>query len=102
MSRRRGRVELPEYAGMARRVIRAYGRRFAEEGDEPELIELLNLRDQLDATIDEATSHILARGSQSWTTIGRALGVSRQAARQAGLRRARRLEKAATLAATTE
>ena len=101
MSRKKGRVELSEYAGMARRVLRAYGERFASEGDEPELIQLLDLRDQLEQTIATATDHMLERESQSWTTIGRALGISRQAARQAGLRRKKRLAKAATLEATT-
>lgn len=78
---------------MARRVLRAYGERFADEGDEPDLVTLLELRDQLDATIDTATNHLLDRGTQSWTTIGRALGISRQAARQAGVRRQKRLAK---------
>lgn len=94
MSRRRGRVELPEYAGMVRRLLRAYGARFATEGDEPELVEMLEMRDRLNEAIVVATDHMLSRGSQSWTTIGRALGISRQAARQAGIRRAKRLRDA--------
>lgn len=82
MSRKRGRVSLVEYAGMARRVIRAYGERFAEEGDEPELRELVKLRDQIEMTIEVAVNAMYARGDDiSWTRIGDALGMTREGAR---------------------
>jgi len=83
MSRKRGRVELGEYAKMARRVVRAWGQRFAEEGDEPELMELVKLHAEVDAAIGQAVMHLRSRGDDvSWAVIGNALGITRQAARQ--------------------
>lgn len=84
MSRKSGRVELSEYAGMARRVIRAYGRRFAEEGDEPELAQLAELAQELDETIATAIEHMRTRGSVpiSWRRIGEITGKTGEGARK--------------------
>lgn len=81
MSRKRGRIETSEYAGFARRVLRAYGKRVAEEGDEPELADLIKMRIELDAAIQTAVDGMRSRGSDiSWSRIGSAVGISRQAA----------------------
>lgn len=83
MSRKRGRVELSEYASMARRILRGWARRFSSEGDEQELMQLLDLRYELDVAIRRAIIEIRGRGEDvSWTTIGDMAGISRQAARQ--------------------
>lgn len=90
MSRRKGRVELREYAGMARRIIRAYGARFAEEGDEVELRELAELRVALNEAMLEALTHMRARGTDvSWARLGRAMGMTGEGARQVWLRNRR-------------
>lgn len=110
MSRARGRVELPEYASMARRVIRAYGHRFAEQGDEAELRELLEMTEVVNAEIRHAIGHIRLRGRDiNWQTIGDMAGMTRQAARQRWDDKARQVQAegrrrraAATVDATTE
>jgi hypothetical protein len=83
MSRRKGRVELAEYAAMARRVVRAFGRRFAEEGDEPELRDLYLLQQEVDEAMRQAVAHMRSRGGDiSWRRIGRAVGMTGEGARQ--------------------
>lgn len=72
-------VETAEYAGMVRRVLRAMGRRASDDVDA--LAELVALRAELDRVADQAARDCHAAG-YSWTEIARALGVSRQAARQ--------------------
>jgi hypothetical protein len=74
------RVETPEYASFCRRVIRAYARRVAE-ADEVDLGEMLKVRDEMDAAIRAAVDGMRDRG-ESWTYIGKGLGVSKQAAEQ--------------------
>lgn len=71
-------VETPEYARMVRRVIRAYSRRVAD-GDEIDLRTMLEARDDLDQAITEAVAGLRSRG-YSWAYIGRAAGITRQAA----------------------
>lgn len=74
--------EVGEYAGMVRRVIRAHGRRVAA-ADPEDLVELVALRDVLEAAIDEAVTGMRAAPrSASWTAIGDALGITRQGAFQ--------------------
>lgn len=74
--------EAPEMGAMLRRMVKAMGRR-AGEGDLECLVELR----QLKADIDQA----IAAGARaahdgpaafSWTDIGDAVGITRQAARQ--------------------
>lgn len=81
MSRRRGPVETPEYAAMVRRMIRSYGRRVAD-ADPEDLAELVAIREVLDEAIDEAVEGMREARAISWGQIGRALGITRQAAQQ--------------------
>jgi hypothetical protein len=80
---RRGRdVETPEYAGFARRILRAMGRRVGA-GDIAALPELVALRDELDAVIGESVAALRSEPHcYSWQEIADRLGVSRQAAQQ--------------------
>lgn len=71
--------ETPEYAGFARRAIRAYGRRVAD-ADPEDLREMLEMRVVLEEAIATAVDGL--RDRASWTDIARALGVSRQGAQQ--------------------
>lgn len=80
LTRVRREREVPEYAGMVRRVIRAHGRRVAA-ADPEDLVELVEMRDVVEEAISEAVSG-LRSGGCSWGQIGRALGLSRQAVRQ--------------------
>lgn len=74
-------VETSEYIAAARRFIRAAGRRVAD-GDDVELREIVSLYSELDAAVaygvGDQTSGIKSR--QSWAYIGKALGISREAA----------------------
>lgn len=79
------RHEAPQIGAMAGRVLRSLARR-AGEGDVEGLEELVRLQAVLDQAITEAAQGLHDRG-QSWTYIGEALGVSRQAARQLVQRR---------------
>lgn len=67
------------FLGMVRRMLLAGARRVANEGDEPELLELLQLQHALDEAFQVAVDGWRARGI-SWATIGAAAGVSKQAA----------------------
>lgn len=71
-------IETSEYLEMLGRMIRAAGKRVAQ-ADEPELRQLVELVRELESAIDYAISGMRENGS-SWTQIGFALGVSRQAA----------------------
>lgn len=71
-------VETMDYLSMLRRMIRAAGRRVAES-DEPELAALLALRLDLDAAITAAVQG-QHEGGRSWSAIGAAGGMSKQAA----------------------
>ena len=74
-------VENREFAAFGRRIIRAHARRVAA-ADPTALRDLVQLRDALEAAMDDATASTLHAAGFSWTEIGRELGVSRQAARQ--------------------
>ena len=74
-------VETPEFAAMVRRVIRAYGRRVVH-GDEPDLAELVGLRDVIEESIAVAVHGQRAMYGRSWSEIAAGLGTTRQAAQQ--------------------
>ncbi|MFE9916614.1 hypothetical protein ACFYPG_15805 [Micromonospora sp. NPDC005553] len=78
--RRRDVVENDEFAGFARRIIRAHGRRVAT-GDVEALRDLIALSSVIDDAIGEAVIGLRAFG-YSWAEIGSRLGISRQAAQQ--------------------
>jgi len=77
--RKRVRPE-DEAAKAAGRFMRAQSRK-AAAGDPEDLLPLMALRAELDAAITAATEGLLDQG-RSFTEIGDALGISRQAARQ--------------------
>lgn len=78
--KRREVVENDEFAGFARRIIRAHGRRVAT-GDVEALRDLIALSTTLDNAITDAVVGLRAFG-YSWAEIGTRLGISRQAAQQ--------------------
>lgn len=71
-------IETDEYLQMARRIIRAAARRVAE-GDEPELADLVNLRETLEQAISDAVQGQRDNG-KTWAQIGLGLGVTKNAA----------------------
>lgn len=73
-------VETSDYIGAVRRMIRAAGRRTGD-ADEVELRQLLGLREDLDAAVQEAVDG-QRRIGRSWAYIASATGTSRQAAFQ--------------------
>jgi hypothetical protein len=70
--------ESDEFGAFVRRVIRAYARRVADRDIEA-LTGLAALRDEVDAAMREAVTG-LHGNPYSWADIGRALGITRQAA----------------------
>lgn len=80
--RRQGRpdVELAEYLGMVKRILRAAGRR-AGDGDEVDLTDLVQLREHMETAIASAVAGQRAAGA-SWSRIGAGLGVTRQSAHE--------------------
>ncbi|MGQ5259575.1 hypothetical protein ACTWLT_02335 [Micromonospora sp. ZYX-F-536] len=78
--KRRDVVENDQFAGFARRIIRAHGRRVAT-GDVEALRDLVALSSVIDDAIGEAVIGLRAFG-YSWAEIGQRLGISRQAAQQ--------------------
>lgn len=78
----RREVETSDYTLFARRILRAMGRRVSA-GDIAALPELVALRDELDTTIDETVVALRSEPwTYSWSQIGEALGISRQAAQK--------------------
>jgi hypothetical protein len=76
------RVENPEFASFAARILRACARRVAD-GDVEGLACLVALRSELDRAIAEAVRGLRQpRWSYSWAEIARVLGTTRQAAQQ--------------------
>lgn len=68
------------YSAMARRIVRAFGRRVADS-DPDDLSLLLALRAELDdVTADAVRAH--RRAGYSWAQIALPLGMTRQAAQQ--------------------
>ena len=72
------KVETSEWLKMLSRMIRAAGKRVAE-ADEPELFELVALKEQMEQAVKYAVQGQRSRGS-SWNQIGEVLGISRQGA----------------------
>lgn len=72
--------EIPEFADMVSRMLRAHGRRVAD-ADPEDLGSLLELRDELELAIAKAVWGQRANGF-SWAQIARGLGTTRQAAQQ--------------------
>ena len=75
-------VETEEFGAMVRRMVAAYRRRVGEgPGDIASLRRLAELSSGVDAAIRSAAQDLHDAG-HSWTEIGDALGITRQAARQ--------------------
>lgn len=75
-------VENAEYLAMVRRILRAMGSRVGD-GDLDTLAEMLALREELDERIAETVRSLHGEKWQySWAQIGRAVGITRQAAQQ--------------------
>lgn len=94
-------IETPQFAGMMRRLIRAYARRVSA-GDVADLETMIAVRDYFDAAVDAAIVEGRARNpyvpggpgghasAWSWSNIADALGLeSKQAAQQVYARKAR-------------
>lgn len=77
----RHRVDIQRFGGMVRRIVRAYGRRFEEEGDEPELAELFGLLGDVESALQTAVDQLRTR-DVSWAAIGRAVGMTGEGARK--------------------
>jgi hypothetical protein len=73
-------VENDEFAGFARRVLRAYARRVAT-GDIDALTSMTELSAEIDTAVSQAVTGLRALG-YSWADIGTRLGITRQAAQQ--------------------
>ena len=76
-------TETSDLLAALRRILRALSRRF-EDGDIEQLTALVELRDDVERTITEAV-HGLRHDPElpaSWADLGRALGVTRQAAQK--------------------
>lgn len=72
--------ENPEFNAFARRMLRAYGKRIAI-GDIEGLKALAELKQEVQRA-EEAAVKGLREMNYSWYDIGRALGISRQAAQK--------------------
>ena len=72
-------VETPEYVSMLCRMVRAAGRRVAD-GDPEDLALLRQVQAELDAAVTAGVRGMRENSGRSWSEIGRALGVTKQAA----------------------
>ena len=81
MSRKRGPIETPEYGKMVVRMIRAYAKRVTH-ADEPDLAQMLAVRDEMDHAIVVAIHGQRTVYDRSWSDIAAATGTTRQAAQQ--------------------
>jgi hypothetical protein len=79
-AKRRSSVENDDYAQFLRRVLRAFSRRIAA-GDIDALTDLNNIAADLETALHDAVTGLRGHG-YSWTDIGNATGVTRQAAQQ--------------------
>lgn len=70
-----------EYAKMMGRMLRAYSRRVGD-ADPEDLAEMLAVHATFSAAIQDAVTAQRARHGTSWADIGRAAGITRQAAQQ--------------------
>jgi DNA-binding phage protein len=86
-------VETMDYMAAARRFTAAAGRRCAE-GDEPELVALVELHAEVDKAVAVAVAGWLANG-RTLADVARALGISRQAAHKRFNARVRPVDDAA-------
>lgn len=75
-----GKYETTEWLKMLSRMIMAAGKRVAD-ADEPELIQLVALQEQLNQAVKYAIKGQRSQG-RSWSHIGDVLGISRQGAFQ--------------------
>lgn len=75
-------TETTEYSRFARRIVSAYGRRIRENGDVESLAELVDLADDVNRTLAVVVTRLRDEQGYSWTDVGHALGVTRQAAQQ--------------------
>lgn len=75
--------ETPEMVGMARRIVRAIGRRVGDR-DVEALAGLAALQAEVDAVMAETVARLRSPegGGYSWTDVGRVLDITRQAAQQ--------------------
>ncbi len=81
--RRRREVENPEFAGLLRRLMRAYARRVGDEGDLDAFAEFARLLDEGEEHLVDMVAMLRHEPwSYSWAEIGRALGISRQSAQE--------------------
>lgn len=80
VNRRTGVVENDAYVEFIRRVLRAYVRRVAD-GDIDSLTDMATLSAAINEPTDQAVGGLRGSG-YSWTDIGAALGITRQAAQQ--------------------
>lgn len=78
MGRRRGEMEPRDYAGMMRRMLRAYGRSVHDPAD---LSALVALRTQVDEATAVAVANMRALGFSD-AEIGEGLGIKRQSVRE--------------------
>jgi hypothetical protein len=75
-------METSEYDAFAKRIVRAYGRRVADD-DVEYLADLSSLTAEVDKAMRVAIAGLRdGPGHYSWGEIARVLGVSPQAARQ--------------------
>jgi hypothetical protein len=81
VNRSRRVVENDEYAAFAHRVVAAYARRVGT-GDIEALTHLARLATNIEAATRTAVTSLRHEHGYSWADIGRALGVTRQAAQQ--------------------
>ncbi|HLX49515.1 MAG TPA: hypothetical protein VKS82_14395 [Streptosporangiaceae bacterium] len=80
-NRSRRVVENDEYAAFAHRVVAAYARRVGT-GDIEALTHLARLACDIEAATRTAVTELRDGHGYSWADIGRALGITRQAAQQ--------------------
>lgn len=80
-------VETPEYAGMLKRMIRAYGRRVAD-ADPEDLAEMAGVLEELLDAVQVAVDGQREQG-WSWSVVGRAFGITKQSAQERFGRNAR-------------
>lgn len=104
MSRKRGVAELPEYVAFARRAVRALGIRL-QGATEDEFRMIVDLYQEFDDILAESMQKYVEKDAhlpapmrmQTWASVGRLFGISRQAAEQrwspAGRERKVRLQR---------
>jgi len=79
--RRKRYTDNVQFAAAVARMIRAFGKRVGQ-ADMEDLQELLELQEVLNEVTGEAVRQVRKNGGYSWTAIGRAAGMTRQAAHE--------------------